>query len=61
MGTIFYKITAYNVCCQSPQPTEEIKVEVQRHDKESLEQFFKHHGFRTQRRPVDMLWAEKPT
>ncbi len=30
-----------------------------RHDMESLEQFFKHHGFRTQRRPVDMLWAWK--
>jgi FkbM family methyltransferase len=32
-----------------------------RHNIESLEQFFKHHGFRTQRRPVDMLWAWKPT
>jgi FkbM family methyltransferase len=31
-----------------------------RHDMDSLEQFFKHHGFVTQRRPVDMLWAWKP-
>ncbi|MDH5763861.1 MAG: FkbM family methyltransferase [Nitrospinota bacterium] len=31
-----------------------------RHDMDSLEQFFKHHGFLTQRRPVDMLWAWKP-
>ena len=30
-----------------------------RHDIDSLEQFFKHHEFRTQRRPVDMLWAWK--
>ena len=31
-----------------------------KHDMDSLEPFFKHHGFRTQRRPVDMLWAWKP-
>ena len=36
---------------QGPEP---------RHDMDSLEQFFNHHGFRTQRRPVDMLWAWKP-
>lgn len=29
------------------------------HDIDSLEQFFKQHGFLTQRRPVDMLWAWK--
>ncbi len=31
-----------------------------KHDMDSLEPFFKHHGFRTQRRPVDRLWAWKP-
>lgn len=31
-----------------------------RHNMESMEQFFRHHGFRTLRRPVNMLWAWKP-
>ena len=30
------------------------------HNMESLEQFFKQHGFKTRRHPVDMLWAWKP-
>lgn len=29
------------------------------HDMESLERFFAEHGFRTERHPVDMLWAWK--
>jgi hypothetical protein len=35
---------------EGPEPRQNI---------DSLEQFFKHHGFRTQRRSVDMLWAWK--